>query len=71
MGKNWAICIGVSEYKFHKSLNYAHADAEALGELLREKAKFDKVYTFTKDSPPIDDIRADFPSDFTLYCARS
>lgn len=62
MAKNWGICIGVSEYRFHRDLKYAHRDAEDLGKLLKEKAKFEKIYTFTKDSPPIEDIKSEFPS---------
>ena len=62
MARNWAICIGVSKYKFHRSLKYAHADAQELGQLLGEKAKFEKVYIFSEDSPSIDDLNPEFPS---------
>ena len=53
MGKNWAISIGINQYDNLQTLNFAKRDAEAMAAWFREEAKFDQVFLFTADSPPI------------------
>ncbi|MBD1213863.1 MAG: SUMF1/EgtB/PvdO family nonheme iron enzyme [Dolichospermum circinale Clear-D4] len=53
MGKNWAISIGINQYDNLQALNFAKRDAEAMAAWFREEAKFDQVFLFTEDSPPI------------------
>ncbi|MDK2407610.1 SUMF1/EgtB/PvdO family nonheme iron enzyme [Aphanizomenon sp. PH219] len=53
MGKNWAISIGINQYDNLQPLNFAKRDAEAMDAWFREEAKFDRVFLFTEDSPPI------------------
>jgi formylglycine-generating enzyme required for sulfatase activity/uncharacterized caspase-like protein len=53
MGKNWAISIGINQYDNLQPLNFAKRDAEAMAAWFREEAKFDQVFLFTEDSPPI------------------
>ena len=53
MGKNWAISIGINQYDNLQPLNFAKRDAEAMAAWFREEAKFDQVFLFTADSPPI------------------
>jgi len=53
MGKNWAISIGINQYDNQRPLDFAKRDAEAMAAWFREEAKFDQVFLFTEDSPPI------------------
>jgi formylglycine-generating enzyme required for sulfatase activity/uncharacterized caspase-like protein len=53
MGKNWAIAIGINQYHNLQHLKYAKLDAEAMGDWFTQEARFDQVFLFTDDSPPI------------------
>jgi uncharacterized caspase-like protein len=53
MASNWAIVIGVNQYRFLQPLKYAMRDAEAMNGFLIEEAKFDRIFLFTDDSPEI------------------
>ncbi|MBD1866176.1 caspase family protein [Cyanobacteria bacterium FACHB-471] len=53
MVSNWAIVIGINEYEFLQPLKYAKRDAEMMGEFLISEAKFDRIFLFTADSPPV------------------
>ena len=53
MGQNWAISIGINQYDNLQALNFAKRDAEAMAAWFQEEAKFDQVFLFTEDSPPI------------------
>ena len=64
MAKNWAICIGINHYDYNKPLECGVNDAEKMKEFFSE-AKFEKIYLFTDDSPPITDMSRDFPSQPT------
>ena len=65
MAKNWAICIGINNYKYMQPLKYAMRDADEMYQWLTEKAKFEKVYRFTDNSPPIPDMTKEFSSQPT------
>ncbi len=53
MGENWAIVIGINEYKNLKCLNYAQRDAELVRDFFRQDLQFTEVVYFAKDAPPI------------------
>ncbi|MEH2463430.1 MAG: SUMF1/EgtB/PvdO family nonheme iron enzyme [Nostoc sp.] len=53
MAKNWAIAIGINQYNNLQHLNYAKLDAEAMRDWFEKEVRFDKVFLFTEDSPPI------------------
>jgi formylglycine-generating enzyme required for sulfatase activity/uncharacterized caspase-like protein len=53
MGKNWAIAIGINNYDNLQSLKYAQRDAEVMATWFGEEAKFDQIFLFTENSPPI------------------
>ena len=57
MAKNWAIILGINQYSFLESLNYAKTDAEAMYHWLadQEGGRFDPngLFLFTDDSDPI------------------
>jgi formylglycine-generating enzyme required for sulfatase activity/uncharacterized caspase-like protein len=53
MAKNWAIAIGINQYNNLQPLNYAKLDAEAMRDWFGKEARFDQVFLFTEDSPPI------------------
>ena len=53
MASNWAIVIGINQYRFLQPLKYAKRDAEAMSHFLTENAKFDRIFLFTDDSLPI------------------
>ena len=53
MAKNWAIIIGINQYRFMQPLKYAKNDAEAVQSFLYKEAKFDRIFLFTDDSPTI------------------
>jgi uncharacterized caspase-like protein len=54
MANNWAIVIGINQYRFLQPLKYAKRDAEAMSSFLIQETKFDRVFLFTDDSPMID-----------------
>ena len=62
MAKNWAICIGINEYQYMQSLEYAVRDAEQMSSWLKAQGTFEKIYLFTDNSPPIADMTKEFPS---------
>jgi formylglycine-generating enzyme required for sulfatase activity len=66
MAKNWAICVGINQYRFLQDLTYAVNDAEKMHDWLKETAKFDQTYLFTDKSPEIDDMSESFPSQPTF-----
>ncbi|MBD2359229.1 SUMF1/EgtB/PvdO family nonheme iron enzyme [Tolypothrix sp. FACHB-123] len=53
MAKNWAIAIGINQYNNLQHLNYAKLDAQAMGDWFKRDAKFNEMFLFTEDSPPI------------------
>ncbi|MEM9092076.1 MAG: caspase family protein [Cyanobacteria bacterium P01_F01_bin.53] len=53
MSKNWAICIGINDYKFVRKLKYAERDAQKLGEFCQQALGFDKVFHFAEGAPDI------------------
>ncbi|MBW4470994.1 MAG: caspase family protein [Stenomitos rutilans HA7619-LM2] len=53
MASNWAIVIGINQYRFLQPLNYAKRDAEAMHSFLMQEAIFDRTFLFTDDSPPV------------------
>ncbi len=53
MGKNWAIAVGINIYENLSPLKYAKRDAAAMTVWFKQEAKFDQVFLFTEDSPPI------------------
>ena len=60
MAENWAVVIGINNYRFLSNLNYACEDATAIKDIF-EKKGFDKIFFFSNDSPPIK-----FPSGHTM-----
>ncbi|AFY38294.1 GUN4 domain protein [[Leptolyngbya] sp. PCC 7376] len=70
MARNWAICIGVNEYDNLPNLSFAKRDAEKMQQYFRSDVKFDKVYLFTDDSPPIDDADKPYASRPTYGALR-
>ncbi|MEM9007979.1 MAG: SUMF1/EgtB/PvdO family nonheme iron enzyme [Cyanobacteria bacterium P01_F01_bin.86] len=60
MGKNWAITIGINEYRYLQRLNYAKQDADAVRQLFLQDLGFQQVYHFTDNSP---DIPQDYGPD--------
>ncbi|MGB3296784.1 MAG: SUMF1/EgtB/PvdO family nonheme iron enzyme [Phormidesmis sp.] len=53
MSKNWAICIGINHYYNLQPLKYAVQDASSVRDFFLNEVKFEKVYYFSDDSPPI------------------
>ena len=53
MGKNWAIAVGINNYDNLQSLKYAQRDAEVMKAWFEKEARFDQVFLFTENSPPI------------------
>jgi uncharacterized caspase-like protein len=53
MANNWAIVIGINQYRFLQPLKYAKRDAELISAFLQNEARFDRIFLFTDDSPPI------------------
>ena len=70
MARNWAICIGVNEYDNLPNLQFAKRDAEQMQQYFLSDIKFDKVYLFTDDSPPIDDANKPYASRPTYGALR-
>ena len=54
MGKNWAIVIGINEYRNLKRLNYARRDAELVRDFFRQDMEFTQVDYFAENAPPIE-----------------
>jgi formylglycine-generating enzyme required for sulfatase activity/uncharacterized caspase-like protein len=53
MGRNWAIVVGINHYENLRSLNFAKRDASVMAIWFEQEARFDRVFLFTDDSPPI------------------
>ena len=53
MGRNWAIVVGINHYENLRSLNFAKRDASVMATWFEQEARFDQVFVFTEDSPPI------------------
>ena len=70
MAKNWAICVGINQYRFLQDLTCAVNDAEKMHLWLKETAKFDQTYLFTDTSPEIDDMSEPLPSQPTFTTLR-
>ena len=70
MAKNWAICVGINQYRFLQDLTCAVNDAEKMHVWLKETAKFDQTYLFTDKSPEIDDMSEPLPSQPTFTTLR-
>ncbi|MFZ9736604.1 MAG: hypothetical protein ACO3EZ_01175 [Prochlorotrichaceae cyanobacterium] len=54
MGKNWAICIGINRYDNLQPLACAERDAIAVRDFFQTQLKFDRVYFFAENAPPIE-----------------
>jgi formylglycine-generating enzyme required for sulfatase activity/uncharacterized caspase-like protein len=55
MGKNWAIVIGINQYRNLQPLQYAVQDAVAVRDFfLSHPAEFEQIYYFSDQSPPIE-----------------
>ena len=65
MGKNWAIAIGINQYDNLQLLKYAQRDAEVMAAWFKQEAKFDQVFLFTEDSPPIRQANPPIPTQPT------
>ena len=57
MSKNWAICIGINRYYNLQPLKCAVNDAASLRDFFLQGVKFERVYYFADDSPPIETER--------------
>ncbi|NEO97174.1 MAG: hypothetical protein F6K58_00330 [Symploca sp. SIO2E9] len=66
MSKNWAIVVGINKYDNLQSLEYAQQDAEAMAAWFKQEAKFDKVFVFTNNSPPIEEANPPIPTTPTF-----
>jgi formylglycine-generating enzyme required for sulfatase activity/uncharacterized caspase-like protein len=53
MSRNYAITIGINEYRYLQRLNYAKHDADAVRQLFLNELAFNGVYHFSDDSPAI------------------
>ncbi|HEY9896349.1 MAG TPA: SUMF1/EgtB/PvdO family nonheme iron enzyme [Candidatus Sericytochromatia bacterium] len=53
MGKNWAIVIGINQYRNLQPLQFAVRDAAAMRVYFRDEVHFQQVYYFADDAPPI------------------
>ncbi len=53
MAKNWAIVVGINQYRFLQPLRYAKRDAETMQVFLSQTAGFDRIFLFTDDSPEL------------------
>ncbi|MGC1306016.1 MAG: SUMF1/EgtB/PvdO family nonheme iron enzyme [Phormidesmis sp.] len=54
MSKNWAICIGIDNYRFVGKLQYAGRDAREMGKFCQEDLRFDKVFYFAEGAPDVE-----------------
>ncbi|MFM7426424.1 MAG: SUMF1/EgtB/PvdO family nonheme iron enzyme [Elainella sp.] len=57
MGRNWAITIGINQYRNLQRLDFAQRDGEAMRAWFQQELGVQTVYHFSDDSPPI-------PQDF-------
>ncbi len=53
MAKNWAIAIGINQYRNLQPLQFAVRDAIAMQDYFLNEVSFQQVYTFSDNSPPI------------------
>ncbi|NEQ33920.1 MAG: SUMF1/EgtB/PvdO family nonheme iron enzyme [Leptolyngbya sp. SIO4C5] len=53
MSRNWAIAIGISHYDNLQDLTCAQRDAEAMGAFFLGELRFEQVYYFSENAPPI------------------
>ncbi|MBD2093572.1 SUMF1/EgtB/PvdO family nonheme iron enzyme [Trichocoleus sp. FACHB-591] len=53
MGKNWAIAVGINQYRYLQPLHYAVRDAAAMCDYFSHEVRFEQVYYFSDNSPPI------------------
>jgi hypothetical protein len=51
MGSHWAIAVGISQYSYMESLQYAHRDAESIRSFLTQHSAFEQVYYLSDISP--------------------
>jgi formylglycine-generating enzyme required for sulfatase activity/uncharacterized caspase-like protein len=71
MGQNWAIAIGINGYDYMPKLQYAQQDAIALRAYFQQDLKFQQVYYFSDNSPPISqDYGPDLDSKPTFAALR-
>ncbi|WP_121971466.1 SUMF1/EgtB/PvdO family nonheme iron enzyme [Leptolyngbya sp. BC1307] len=54
MSKNWAICIGINEYKYVGRLKYARADAQEMRDFCQDELGFDEVFYFAEGAPDVE-----------------
>jgi formylglycine-generating enzyme required for sulfatase activity len=54
MSRNWAICIGINDYSRLQPLRYAVSDAAAMRDFFVQEGRFEQVYYFADDAPPIE-----------------
>ncbi|BAY13760.1 caspase family protein [Calothrix sp. NIES-2098] len=53
MARNWAIVVGINHYENLRSLNFAKRDATVMATWFQQEARFEQVFLFTDNSPPI------------------
>ncbi len=68
--KNWAIVIGINNYDNLQGLKYAQRDAEVMAGWFKDEARFDKVFVFTNNSPPIYETNPPIPTTPTFGHVR-
>lgn len=56
MGRNWAIAIGINQYRYLQPLYYAVQDAVAMCDYFSNEVRFEQVYYFSDISPPIQEV---------------
>ncbi len=62
MSRNWAICIGINHYYNLQPLKFAVQDASSVRDFFLNEAKFEQVYYFSDDSPPIETPKGEMRS---------
>ena len=65
MGKNWAICIGINTYYNLQPLKYAVQDAASIQAFFLQEGRFEQVYYFADNAPPIETPRGPMRSEPT------
>ncbi|MEO1388405.1 MAG: caspase family protein [Cyanobacteria bacterium J06634_6] len=66
MSKNWAICIGINDYYNRiAKLQYAVRDAHAVRDFFLNEVKFERVFYFADDAPPIETENGQMRSSLT------
>lgn len=53
MGRNWAIAIGINQYRYLQPLHYAVGDAAAMCDYFGNEVRFEQIYYFSDTSPPL------------------